>query len=92
MNSLTTEGMLDICILTFFRKIVYDSSSILFQVSMRQLALKLLSSNSWFIFVTKLAYKYNLPSPHSMLQNPIKATTWKRLVKRTVTAYWFQKL
>ena len=46
INSLTAEGMLDIYILTFWGKIVNESSSILLQVCMGQLALKSLSSNS----------------------------------------------
>lgn len=91
-HSTTAEGTLDIRTLTFFGKIINDSSSILHQICIRQLATKELSSNSWFISIVKLTFKYGLPSPHDVIQNPMKYNTWKRLVKKTVHMFWKEEL
>ena len=92
LNTITAEGLLDIKLLTFFGKVVSDNTSILHQVGLRQLATKSLGSNSWFVSITKLAYKYDLPSPHTLLQTPVKQSTWKKLVKKKVSQYWLNKL
>ena len=82
------EALLDISILNFFGKIAIDSSSILFQICRCQLAVKSLSSKSWFMAVAKLIYKYGLPSVHAVLQAPSKLSKWKRLFTSKVTQYW----
>ena len=92
MGCLPAEAMLDINTLNFFGRIITDPSSILYQVCCRQLATKSLSSNSWFIAVTKLAYKYGLPSPHILILAPMKVSSWKKLVKKKVTAFWMDKM
>ena len=61
MGSITVEGMMDIRLLSFFGKIMSDDTSILNQICMWQLATKSISSNSWFMSIVKLAYKYGLP-------------------------------
>ena len=87
-DTIPAEGLLDIRILTFLGKILSDPSSILYQICLRQMATKSLSSNSWFIAATKLTHKYDLPSPHKLLQQPLVYTRWKKLVKATVIKYW----
>ena len=89
---LPAEALLDIRTLIFLGKIMGDHSSILHQVCIRQLATKSISSNSWFITVTKLCYKYNLPSPHLLLQSCFKMPRWKKLVKQRVSEYWKHQL
>lgn len=91
-NTIPAEGLLDIRTLTFLGKILSDEDSILYQICLRQMATKSLSSNSWFVAATKLTYKYELPSPHKLLQEPQIYTRWKKLVKTTVTKYWQQYL
>jgi hypothetical protein len=85
---LPVEAQLDIKILHFFGKIANLEDSTLRQVALRQLATKELSSNSWFIYVTKIAYKYQLPSTHVMITNPVSESKWKKLVRCHVTNFW----
>ena len=89
---LLSEGLLDIKILTFFHHIINDPDSVLHQVTMRQLATKTLDSNSWFVSIVKLAYKYQLPSPHLVFQYKLKKLRWKKIVKQKVREYWQAKL
>ena len=91
-HTIPAEGLLNIKLLSFFGKIIADDSSILYQVCERQLATKTLSSNSWFVSISKLCLKYNLPSSHHLLQNPMKEQAWKRVVKTAVNGYWYDKL
>ena len=92
LNILPMEAQLDMKILSFFGKIIADKSSILYQISVRQLATKSLQSNSWFITILKLCLKYNLPSPHSLIHKPPKATQWKKQVKKMIYRYWQDEL
>ena len=87
-DTLPIKAQLDIRTLTFFGKIANQDNDLLQQIGLRQLATKNLNSNSWFIYVTKLAAKYSLPSTHKMMSNPITESQWKQLVKREVTKFW----
>ena len=40
----------------------------------------------------KLAYKYQLPSPHVVIQYKLKKLRWKRIVNQKVWEYWQAKL
>jgi hypothetical protein len=91
-GSLPIEASLDIKTLCFFGKLIQDSSSILFQICQRQLATKSLNSNSWFIYLLKLTYKYDLPSAHQLLCNPPTQGEWKKAVKAAVSAHWEAEL
>ena len=91
-GTLPIEAQLDIRTLTFFGKIANRENDILQKIGLRQLALKDLNSNSWFIYVTKLANNYNLPSTHEIIVNPISESKWKQLVKREVTKFWCIKI
>ena len=68
------------------------TDSVLYQVTMRQLATKTLDSNSWFGSIMKLAYKYQLPSPHLVFQYKPKKLRWKKIVNQKVQEYWQAKL
>ena len=87
-----TEAHLDIRRLNFFGQIDNDNSSILYQISLRQLALKNLSSASWLMGVIQLCFKNNLPSPHSIILDPQPIDKWKTTVKKTVSVYWKEKI
>ncbi len=91
-NYMTAEGALDYRLLCFLGKILSDKSSILYQICLRQLAIKDMNSNSWFIFMVKLSFKYGLPSPHDLILHPMKPTIWKKMVKLTIRNYWKEKL
>ena len=55
---------------------------------MCQLATKSLALNSWLTTIIKLTLKYDLPSPHKILNNPTGVLEWKRLVKKSVHKHW----
>jgi len=40
----------------------------------------------------RLCFKYNLPSPHSIILDPQPIDKWKITVKKSVTVYWKEKL
>ena len=42
--------------------------------------------------MVKLTFKYDLPTPHQLIQNPITSSRWKSLVKYTVETYCRSKL
>ena len=88
----TIEGTLDCKLLGFLGKILSDKSSILYQIGLRQLAIKDMTSNSWFISMIKLTFKYNLPSPHQYIQSPIALKKWKWMVKNAVRSHWDAKI
>ena len=78
--------------MNFFGQIANDNSSILYQISLRQLALKNLPSASLLMGVIRLCFKYNLPSPHSIILDPQPMDKWKTTVKKSVSVYWNEKL
>ena len=86
------EAILDIKVLTLFGTIASQEDSILRQVALRQLATKTLKSRSWFVRIVKIAAKYQLPSPHFLLQHPPKQQTWKKIVKKYVLRFWENSL
>ena len=74
--------------LKLFHKIASDKSSLLHHIALQQLAVKDLSSNSWFIHIVKLCSKYGLPTPHEILQQQPIDSSWKQLVDTKVRETW----
>lgn len=62
------------------------------QIAERQLAMKSNSSKSWFVEISKLTNKYNLPSPHDLLASPPSKQAWKREVHQAVETHWLNNL
>ena len=74
--------------LTLFNNICrQDESSIERQLAVRQLTVKETCSASWFIALRDMLYKYELPPPLKLLENPPENLQWKRTVKAAVYAY-----
>ena len=50
------------------------------------------SSKSWFLQIRNICQEYDLPNPLSLLQNPPKKSSFKKLVKLKVAEYWHKCL
>ena len=58
------------------------------EIALRQLAMKDFNSNSWFVSVQEILFRYDLPSAHDLIENPPEKLEWKRKVKSQITRYW----
>ena len=61
-------------------------------LALRQLAVKDDNSHSWFIMIKKNLYKYGLPSPYELLEDPPSKSSWKRIVNDKLEKYWKEQL
>ena len=55
------------------------------QLAIRQLTLKENSRVSWFIALKNILYKFELPPPLELLENPPAKLHWKKIVKQPYT-------
>ena len=62
------------------------------EIALRQLAVKDFNSNSWFVSVQEILFRYELPFEllfaHDLIENPPEKLEWKRKVKCQITRYW----
>lgn len=58
------------------------------ELAARQLAVKDENSSSWFVMIKKNLYKYGLPDPFELLENPPTKYAWKDKVKETLVSFW----
>jgi hypothetical protein len=58
----------------------------------RQLHIKSLDSNSWFMEIKKLCIKYNLEDPINYMQNYLSKTKWKSLITSAIYKYWNDRI
>ncbi|MES9904479.1 MAG: reverse transcriptase domain-containing protein [Sedimenticola sp.] len=78
-------------ILSLFGNITRSpNTSIEKQLAERQLEVKSMNSNSWFIAVKKILLKYDLQSPDELIQMPPKKQEWKRIINKAVNEKWTQ--
>ena len=62
------------------------------QVAYRQLSIKGHKSNSWFVAIREICFKYELIHPLELLQDPPRKETWKRTVNKQVNGYWSDRI
>ena len=75
--------------LTFFNNVCHQpENSIEKQLAVRQSKVKTMKSNSWFIKVKKILWKYDLGSIDELISNPSPKQQWKDTVNRVVNKYW----
>ena len=58
------------------------------ELAWRQLSVKDTKSKSWFIYVSNILSKYNLPSIYDLLENPVSKLKWRETVKSAVSRFW----
>ena len=58
----------------------------------RQLHIKSLDSNSWFMEIKKLCIKYDLEDPIHYMQNHLSKTKWKSLITSAIYNYWSDRI
>ena len=75
--------------LTFFNNVCHQpENSIEKQLAVRQSSVKSINSNSWFIEVKKVLWKYDLGSIDELISNPLPKQQWKNRVNRVVNEHW----
>ena len=62
------------------------------QIARRQLCVKSLNSNSWFITVRKLFFKYDIPDCWNVVEAPPSKAQWKSLVNKHVNNNWVERI
>jgi hypothetical protein len=85
-------ALLHIKALSLLGAIARSPDSIMYQIGLRQLAVKEASSNSWFVFMSGVTALYDLPSPHELFETAIPKARWKTLVKKHVYNFYQQQL
>ena len=58
------------------------------RLAIRQTTVKTIKSNSWFVSVKKLLWKYELGEIEDLLSDPPTKLKWKLLVSKTLNCYW----
>jgi len=66
--------------------IIHRPGSPKYEILVRQLTVRDLTSNSWTVHILLILHRYNLPSALTLVTNPSKKRLWKRMVKSTVAA------
>ena len=90
---LPIEAQIDKKILTLFNNICrQEDSSVEKQIAWRQLTVKTLKSNSWFIAVKKILWKYKLEDISFYLENPITKIKWKNEINKVVNEFWHEEI
>ena len=92
LGRIPISGEIDKKILKTFGNIIRNDDSVEKEIAFRQLAMKSESQESWFVKVTDIAQKYELPCPHDLIRNPPTKEAWKALVNRTVDNYHITNL
>ena len=78
---------------TFFGNISrLPDSSIKKQLALRQLAVKLMNSHSWFLAVKKFCVMYGLMDCADILENAQMRVAWRSTVQKAVSQYWSDRL
>ncbi|XP_045205894.2 uncharacterized protein LOC123558082 [Mercenaria mercenaria] len=57
-------------------------------IAKRQLCVKSMKSNSWFIEIKTIFWLYHLPNIDGLLEHPIQKLSWKKTVNKVVNEYW----
>ena len=88
IGCLPIEAEIDLQKLSLFGCLTRSNNNTLIDVTIRQLAVKSYSSKSWFVDVSKLLLKYNLPPAAKLLSYPLTKYQFKSLTKKAVHQYW----
>jgi hypothetical protein len=83
------EAQIQIRALTLFGNVCpQDEACIAKQLAIRQLRVKSMNSNSWFIEIPAIMYNYNLGDALYWIENPMKKEQAMKVIKKEVSDYW----
>ena len=86
---LPIEAQIHIKGLTLFGNVCHqDEACIEKQLAIRQLRVQSMNSNSWFIEIQAIMYKYNLGDALYWIENPMKKEQAMKVIKKEVSDYW----
>ena len=57
-----------------------------YDICLRQLAVKSPDEKSWFNRIRDLLYRYDLPSPSVLLEQPLSKSKWKSMIDNAIHA------
>lgn len=90
---LPIEAEIHLKILTMFGNITRaNKKSSEWRLAERQLQIKSMDSNSWFIDMKKICIKYDLENPLSLLYNELSKGKWKKMTITAVHKYWTTRI
>ena len=91
IGALPVEAMIHLRILTLLGSISRCSNQLITGMAIRQLALRSISSKSWFVMCQKLN-RYSLPDVMDVISDQPTKESWKLAINKAVKSYWFDKL
>ena len=90
---LPIEAEIDIKAITILGNILCgNKNAIEWKIAERQLTIKNIDSNSWFIAMRKICMKYNLQDPESFLDKQITKSKWKRIMVDKIKQIWRNRI
>jgi hypothetical protein len=85
-GALPVEGLLHKRILSFYANMLRRGDCLEKDVLQRQLAMKLLASNSWTSNLRELLHMYELPSAYELLSDPPPKRAWKETLNAAINS------
>ena len=82
------KALLHMKLFSIFGMIARIPDTFINRIAVYQLTTAKPSSGSWFLQIRDLCIKYELPSPLSLLQFPMKKEAFKKLIKSRVVDFW----
>lgn len=92
LGCLPAQALLHQKMLSLYVSILHRPGTPEYEIIVRQLTIKDLSSSSWTAQLRLVLHKYNLPPALKLVDNPPKKDPWKRSVKSAIWQYWEEKL
>ena len=89
---LPMEGLLHISQLSILNTIIHSGNDTLTDLATRQIAMKKFGSKSWFVCISKILIKYNLPSVLELINAKPGKEMLKSKFKKSIHQFWTQKL
>ena len=91
-GTLPFEALYHYSLLSMIGRIVRSDNRVLACLAVRQLSQCSYTSNSWFVQLSKVLIKYDLPDLVSLLENTPSETTWKTTIRSAVYSHWEKHL
>ena len=92
LGCLPLQALIHQKILNLYNSILHRPGTPEYQIILRQLTIKDLSSHSWTVQLRKVLHQYSLPLALQLSTTPPAKDKWKSTVKVAVTEYWEDRL